>query len=784
MRTLNNLSLGEEGTVKKVGSSGSLRRRMIDMGLTTGAKIKLLKRAPGGDPIEVQIYNYKLSIRQSEAREIEIFEKDEEEEFKKSFENKLYSSKSHVYNVSDSLSTPICGGKRQYKAALVGNPNCGKTTLFNKLTGSYQYVGNWPGVTVERKEGRIKNLTDSINLVDLPGVYSLSPYSPEEVVTRTYITQEMPDIIINILDATNLERNLYLTTQLLELDCKIILVLNMTDLLKNKEIDYKELEKKFGVPIVLISAGKNKGINKLLETLSMYIKKTNYTRNNGSIYSEPVEEALQRVDKIINKNNVYVTNNRFKSIKVFENDPLILKEYNLSQEQSKEIEVIRKNVGKYVDKEEDTIIPEERYRYIYEICGETIRDFSIKEDISFSEKIDRIVTGKYTALPFFIAVVFLIFYTTFGPLGIMLRDLCETFINTKMYSTLESILNYARVSDWIKSLMLDAVVKGVGAVISFLPQIILLFTLLSILEDCGYMSRAAFIMDKPMRKIGLSGKACVPLIMGFGCTVPAVLGTKILESKKDKNLVIFLIPFISCSAKMPFYLLMASTFFPNFQMAVIFGLYGFGILCACFTAWLFKDFFNKTGEDSPFIMEMPDYKWPSLRNIRLNVWDKTRDFIERAGTIILVATIIVWCLQYIGLDLKPVTDSSSSILGKMGECIAPIFKLCGFGDWKISVSLITGLMAKESIVSTLSVLYAGGSSLSEALSRDFSWVSGLSLLIFSLLYTPCVAAVSTIYKEYEEKKLAIFSVIYQMLIAYFMSAITYQTITLFIKIFS
>jgi len=776
MKSLNEIGWGNEGIVKKIGSRGALRRRMIDLGITEGAKVKVIKSAPMGDPIEVCIHGYKLSIRKSDAEEIEVFESNQE------FENVGLKNEDSSF-ISQFLNIPILNSdpkaKKAYKAALVGNPNCGKTTLFNSLTGSYQYVGNWPGVTVERKEGRIKNLGDKIDLVDLPGVYSLSPYSPEEIVTRNYILNEMPDIIVNIVDSTNLERNLYLTTQLLELDYKIILVLNMTDLLrsKGKEIDFKELEKKLGVPVIGISAGKSKGIEKLLETLSLLVKKKNMNRHMNRMYSPQVEKAVERIDKILSPGKKYVYNNRFKVVKAFEGDKLILKSYNLSEKQLKEVEKVRDSASKLCGKEKDIIIPDERYSFIYSVCKSVVRDISGKNKISFSETIDKIVTGKYTAIPCFLMFILLIFYLSFGPLGVALKELSEQFIEHQMASTIGRILNYIGVSDWIKSLFLDAIVRGVGAVISFLPQILLLFSLLSLLEDCGYMARAAFIMDKPMRKIGLSGKAFVPLIMGFGCSVPAVMGTKILESKKDKNLAIFLIPFMSCSAKMPLYLLFASVFFPSHQAVVIFSLYVFGALCACLTAYVFKDNLFK-GEESPFIMEMPDYKMPSFKNVRLNVWDKAKDFVERAGTVILLATILVWFLQYFDVNFKHVTDNSQSILAQIGKLIAPIFSVCGFGDWRVSVSLLTGVLAKESIVSTLLVLYGGESNVQVSLAQTFNWINGLSFLVFVLLYVPCVAAISAIYKELESKKLGILSVFYQLLIAYVISGLVYQTITL------
>lgn len=772
MKTLDKLSFGEKGTVRRINSSGVLRRRMIDMGITFGTEIEMIKSAPLGDPIEISVHGYKLTIRKSEAKKIELFENREEaQKFKSLLEKRIYESKECILMQSKNLKCK----ENIYQVALVGNPNCGKTTLFNQLTGSYEYVGNWPGVTVERKEGKIKNIGDNIRLVDLPGVYSLSPYSPEEIVTRNYIMQESPDVIINIVDATNLERNLYLTTQLLELNCKIILVLNMSDLLRTrgKEINCKELEKRLGIPVVPISAGKNRGINKLLETLSLNVKKHDTVRYISKIYSDIIENSIKDISEIIENGNTYSVNTRFKAVKILEGDSLILDECRLSKENLKRINDIREYISEELKKEEDIIIPEERYTYINDVCRRAVINIGANNKASISEKIDSIVTGKYTAIPCFLGFIFLIFYVTFGPFGIMLKDLCEQFIDVQVYGTISKILNYARASDWIKSLVLDAIIKGVGGVVSFLPQIVLLFTLLSILEDCGYMARAAFIMDKPMRKIGLSGKAFVPLIMGFGCSVPAIMGTKILENKKDKNLVMFLIPFMSCSAKMPLYLMFASSLFSGYETLIILSLYIFGVLCACLTAYVFKDSVFK-GDESPFIMEIPDYKLPSYKNIKLSVSERTKDFVERAGTVILIATIVVWTLQYFNLEFKHISDNSQSILAKIGELIAPVFNICGFGDWRVAVSLVTGLMAKESIVSTLSVLYSD-----EGFRQAFNFANGISFLIFTLLYTPCIAAVSAIYKEYENKKFAIFSVVYQMFIAYVLSGLAYQTIKLF-----
>lgn len=781
VQTLNALKPGSSGIVKKIGSSGALRRRIVDMGITPGVKIKVEKYAPFGDPVEISLHGYDLSIRKSDASQIEIYS---EEESKQYFEEHGDFENQNMQYFSLSPVSPRGDSFENYNVALIGNPNSGKTTLFNSLTGSYQYVGNWPGVTVGRKEGRIKNTEISINLVDLPGIYSLSPYSPEEIVTRNYILNETPDLVINILDATNLERNLYLTTQLMELDCRMILVLNMTDLLsqKGKVIDYKMLEKRLGVTVIPVSAGKNIGIEKLIKTIEISLQSSNNILQMRPVYSSEVENAIGKISDMISGGIKSTDNQRFKSIKIFEDDPLVITESGISQEQAIEIEKMRDDISAIYDKDKDIIVADERYKNVCNICSKSIKTINKDKSLKLSHLADKILTGKYTAIPCFLLMIFGIFYITFGSFGVMLKNFCERFINVNTRGTVEHILNYVGASGWSKSLVLDAVIGGVGAVISFLPQVILLFTLISLLEDCGYMARAAFIMDKPFRKIGLSGKAFVPIIMGFGCTVPAVLGTKILESRKDRNLAIFLLPFMSCSAKMPVYLLFASAFFPDHQTLAVLLVYLFGIIIALVTAAIFKDTLFK-GEDSPFIMEMPEYKMPSAKNVFMSVWDRTRDFIERAGTVILIATVAVWFLQSFGTNMRMVSDQSESILAALGGFLAPAFSLCGFSDWRAIVSLLTGVMAKESIVSTLAILYGGSAeNLSQVLAENFSVFSAVAFVVFALLYVPCIAAISAIHKEFGKVKLTFMLIFYQIFIAFVMSALVYQIGILFSKL--
>jgi ferrous iron transporter FeoB len=664
------------------------------------------------------------------------------------------------------------------KIALVGNPNCGKTTLFNNLTGSAQYVGNWPGVTVERKEGKLRNSSMLAHIVDLPGIYSLSLYSPEEIITRNYIIDENPELIINIIDSTNLERSLYLTTQLIELEYKIVLALNMSDMLskKGKSINYKLLEKEIGLPIIPISASKGTGMDNLINKAQEMLSTASYKYPKPKVYSPLVESVLSNIEKELKENNIY-SKIRFKAIKIFEKDSLVASELALPKESQKKINMIISSICAPKNMDYEMIIADQRYKYICGICNDCINEVrSFKKNVSLSQKIDNIVSSRFFAIPIFMLIMMIIFFFTFGPVGIYLKSATEHFINIGIGSAATQVLEMFNASQWTKSLVLDAIIGGVGSVISFLPQVLILFSFLSLLEDCGYMARAVFIMDKIFSRIGLSGKAFIPLVMGFGCSVPAILGTRIMENKKVKNLTIFLIPFMSCSAKMPLYLLLASAFFPSHQFIVISAIYLLGLPLAIFTAYMFKDSLFK-GENGVFVMELPEYKLPSFKNLRIHVWDRVKDFIERAGTVILSATVVIWFLQSFNTKFEFVENKSDSILSLIGNLIAPIFSICGFGDWKAAVSLASGLIAKESIVSTMSVLYSQGGGpveLGQILLNVFTPLSALSFMVFVMLYTPCVAAISAMYKEFKSVRLTIFSVIYQFLIALFVSAFVFQ----------
>ena len=674
--------------------------------------------------------------------------------------------------------------KKHLNIALIGNPNSGKTTLFNQLTGSRQYVGNWPGVTVEKKEGKLSYKNEEIKIIDLPGIYSFSPYSSEEIVTRNCLLHDDVDLIINIIDSTNIERNLYLTTQIMELGKPIVVVLNMIDILEKKgdKIDYHLLSKLLSVAVIPMSANKHDKIENLMDScLDIISQKTSSKiQDVQNIYAPEIDSILNNIEKTLkNSNNKFKVNTRWLAVKLFSEDHDILNNTHLTEDELSKINFYKNSVSPSKNTDRQMIISECRYDYICSVCKKCVHKNLKNDKLSITDKIDKIVTNKVLALPIFLATMMLIFYITFGPVGNYFKNWAEFLINNIIGNSIEKLLVSLNASTWAKSLILDGVVKGVGSVISFFPQIMILFTLLSVLEDSGYMARAAFITDKMLRKIGLSGKAFVPLLMGFGCSVPAVLGTRILEHDKDKKLTILMIPFMSCSAKMPVYSMFISAFFPSHQPIITFSIYLLGILVAIFTAFLFKNTILK-GKEAPFIMELPEYKLPTLKNLSLHVWERLKDFLVKAGTVLVGATIVIWFLQSFNFSLHIVQDSSDSILAYLGAKIAPIFTLCGFNDWKASVALISGIIAKESVVSTSAILYSTETSigLHHALSQHFSMLSAYSFMVFVLLYTPCVAALSAIRKEMKSVKWTTISILYQLLTAWFVSALVFQIGTL------
>ncbi len=662
--------------------------------------------------------------------------------------------------------------KNNFKVALVGNPNSGKSTLFNQLTGSHQHVGNWPGVTVEKKEGNLVHKGAQIAIADLPGVYSLSPCSFEEIITRNYLLEDEVDVIINIVDATNIERNLYLTTQLLELQKPLVVALNMYDLLKGKnmKLDFLELEKLLGVPVVPISANRGTNLEKLLDAV---VNNKNVT-TRARIYDKKTTEALKIIEKSLIDFGITDTSVPWLAIKLFEDDELILHKLNLSKKVVDQINEQKNKIELSENTERQTLIAIQRYRYLNMLCKSIVIKGENKST-KFTEFLDSILLNRFLAFPLFFFILALIFYITFGPIGTFFKDAINSFICDGVGNASYVFLNKFGASAWSKSLIRDGIIQGVGSVVSFLPQIILLFTLLSLLEDSGYMARAAFIMDKPLKLLGLSGKAFVPLLMGFGCSVPAALGTRILEKDKDKKRTIFMIPFMSCSAKMPIYAMFISVFFGQHKVLAIFLIYLTGIMVSIFTAFMLKGS-TKKNEQPVFLMELPGYKLPTAKNLFFHVFEKVKDFLEKAATVLIAASIIIWFLQSFDFGLDMVTDSSESILATFGRLIAPVFSFCGFGDWRASVSLICGVIAKESVISTMAILYSSndGTSLQNLIMVHFTKSSACSFMVFALLYTPCIAALSSIKRELANRKIFYLYIIYQLVLAWGISALVFN----------
>lgn len=694
-----------------------------------------------------------------------------------------------------------------FTIALIGNPNCGKTTLFNSVTGSSQYVGNWPGVTVEKKEGKFSKNGLEVVMVDLPGIYSLSPYTPEEIVSRSFVIEDKPDLIINIVDATNLERNLYLTTQLAELGRPMVIALNMIDMLKSRGInlDYKALEESLGIPVCPISAAKNKGVDELVHRAmhmlhdvahrevstekgtfrsrafdlhkelhnihnDFHEDNSNYYPVVKSFYDFKVSAAVEAISDVLASRGCKGSEIRFNAVKLFEGDPITNEKLLLDGEAKKQIDEILDSVPETELVDRQMIIADQRYKFICGICKEVVKKPK-KPIVSVSEKIDKVMTHRIFAIPIFLCVMLLIFVITFGPIGNFLTDFVDTLINVNFSNSIRGALTALGASDWAVSLLCDGILAGVGSVLSFLPQIALLFFFLSILEDSGYMARAAFIMDRPLRKIGLTGRSFMPLLMGFGCTVPAVMGTRILENERDKKATVLLVPFMSCSAKMPVYALFISAFFAKNKPLVIFSIYIMGILMAILVGFILKKTILK-GENATFVMELPEYRMPTAKGLLIHLWERVKDFIVKAGTVLLAASVVVWFLQSFDTGLKLTDDSSKSILSYLGSIITPVFKPLGFGSWQASVALLTGIIAKESVVSTLEIL--GSQMHTEVLSVFGGPVAAFSFLTFVLFYTPCIAAISAIKREMHSVKWTVFSVLLQILVAWIMSFLVYN----------
>jgi len=794
MATLETLKPGESGSILSVGSQkGAVRRRLIDMGLTPGVRVTVIKTAPLGDPIEINLRGYDLSLRKSEAREILIGELPErerresaqyytsrrldEETLRRMNLMHKHEAEHHVGGYDSTLHDT-----RKAKIALVGNPNSGKTTLFNALTGSEQYVGNWPGVTVDKKEGVAHSEGREITIVDLPGIYSLSPYSAEEIVARDFIIGEKPDAIINIVDSTNLERNMYLTIQLLELEKPMVMALNFMDEAgaRGDNIDAEALSRELGVPVVPITARSGEGLDELLKIAHRQMH-MGYTIEPDDLYDDFTHKIHHEIGEKIH-DYAYAANipAHWAAIKLIEGDSVVREALSLPEDISAEVDEIAleyENSSSLGDRE--TLVADSRYSYIENVTSKALVRGQPLNSRTVSDKIDSIVTHKYLALPIFLLAIFLIFTITFGPLGSLLSDgvgaFMENFLGVWALSALESV----GAAEWLIALIMDGVIAGVGGVLTFLPQIALLFLFLSLLEDSGYMARAAFIMDRLLQGFGLSGKAFIPMLMGFGCTVPAVMGARTMENEKDRIMTILLVPFMSCSAKLPAYGLIASAFFGSRGGLVVFALYVLGMVMAIISGLLFKSTIFK-GKMAPFIMELPPYRMPTLRGTIKHVWEKVRGFLTRAGTLIFIMSIILMMLQYFDFSFAPALTASDSMLGQIGGFIAPIFRPLGFGTWQATVALLTGLIAKEAVVASLSMFCGfslGASPETVALALAAAFVTpnaAFAFLVFILLYPPCVASIAAIYRETNSLKWTLFSVSWQTGSAYIMAFLVFR----------
>lgn len=748
--TLRDLPIGKSATVCSVGGEGALRQHFLDMGLIPTAEVTMVKYAPMGDPVEVRIHSYELTLRLADAEKIEI------EDIRDSWEENW------VEREKRRISHPGLGegGKYHVKAeerplpdstlltfALAGNQNCGKTTLFNQITGANQHVGNFPGVTVDRKDGVIRGHAGTL-VTDLPGIYSMSPYSSEELVTRQFLLDENPKGIINIVDATNIERNMYLTMQLIELDIPMVLALNMMDEVRENggSIRVNELEEMLGIPVVPISAARNEGIGELIDH-ALHVTKYQErpgrqdfcdVNENGGAVHRCLHSIMHLIEDHAEKAGIPV---RFAASKLAEGDKLIEEKLMLDQNEKETLEHIICQMERERGLDRAAAMADMRFGFIEKVCQETVVKPRESKEHARSVKIDKILTGKYTAIPSFIGIMALVFWLTFNVVGAWLSGLLETVIGW-LTDMVAAALVAANVNEVLYGLVIDGIFNGVGSVLSFLPTIVTLFFFLSMLEDSGYMARVAFVMDKLLRKIGLSGRSIVPMLIGFGCTVPGVMASRTLSSERDRKMTILLTPFMSCSAKIPIYAFFTAVFFPEHGAVVMIGLYVIGILAGILLALLLKNTMFR-GQAVPFVMELPNYRMPGARNVAQLLWEKAKDFLQRAFTVIFIATILIWFLQTFDTHLNVTADSQNSILAVISGWLAPLLVPLGLGDWRIATSLIAGFMAKESVVSTLSVLFGSTEGVLAALSP----VAAASLLVFSLLYTPCVAAVAAVKRE-------------------------------------
>ena len=746
--TLKELEVGKSAVIQTVGGEGVLRQHFLDMGIIPGAEVTVVKLAPMGDTMELQIHGYELTLRLAEAEQIEIEPIGKRRNEHRRSVKELGSEHPGIGETgkfhSKDDGNPLPEGTT-LTFALVGNQNCGKTTLFNQLTGSNQHVGNFPGVTVDRKDGAIKGHPET-DVTDLPGIYSMSPYSSEEIISRNFVLEEKPKAIINILDATNIERNLYLTMQLLEMDIPMVVALNMMDEVIGNQgfIDVNGMEALLGVPVIPISAAKNEGVDELIKHalhIAQYqehpLQQDFCDKNDhgGSVH-RCIHAVIHLIEDHAAAAGIPV---RFAATKAIEGDSLILEQLKLEQNEKEMLEHIVQQMEAERGVDRSAAIADMRFDFIERLCEQTVVKPKESRERIRSEKIDRILTGKYTAIPCFIGIMVLVFILTFNVIGAGLQKLLEMGINQLAHWT-DSALTAVHVNAAVHSLVIDGIFSGVGSVLSFLPIIVTLFFFLSLMEDSGYIARVAFVMDKLLRKIGLSGRSIVPMLVGFGCTVPAVMATRTLTSERDRKMTILLTPFMSCSAKLPIYAFFVNAFFPKRGGLIMAGLYLLGIVIGILIAFLYKGTLFK-GEPVPFVMELPNYRLPGAKNVTQLLWEKVKDFLQRAFSVIFIATIVVWFLQSFDLHMNLVADSADSILAALAGVLVPIFRPLGMGDWRICTSLITGFIAKESVVSTMEILFGG------SIETMIGSLTAASILVFSLLYTPCVAAIASIKRE-------------------------------------
>ena len=747
---LHEIKINQTVRVKKLGGNGELRQHFLDMGIIPGAEITLVKYAPLGDPMEFRLHGYELTLRIADAEKIEVSELParEEQNQKLLFEQNQkalhpgFGEGGKFHDKNDE--NPLPEGTT-LTFALVGNQNCGKTTLFNKLTGSNQHVGNFPGVTVEQKTGEIRGQPNTL-ITDLPGIYSMSPYTSEELVSRDFVLKHHPHAIINIVDATNIERNLYLTMQLLELNIPLVIALNMMDEVTENggSIDVNKMEEILGVPVVPISAKKNQGVEELISH-AIHVARfqepplrqdfCDKTENGGAVH-RALHGTIHLIEDHAEKAGIPV---RFAASKLLEDDKRILHALDLDVNEKEMLEHIIMQMEKERELDRSAAIADMRFSFIFRLCDTCVKKPHESKERTRSQKIDKVLTGRWTAIPSFILIMGAVFFLTFNVIGAWLQGLLEKGIDLLTAMT-DSGLSVLNVNPVLHHLIIDGIFTGVGSVLSFLPIIVILFFFLSMLEDSGYIARVAFFMDKLLRKIGLSGRSIVPLLIGFGCSVPAVMSTRTLPSERDRRMTILLTPFMSCTAKLPIYAFFVNAFFPKHGGLIMTGLYFLGILTGILIALLYKNTLFK-GEAVPFVMELPNYRMPGLRNTAQLLWEKAKDFLQRAFTVIFIATIIIWFMQSFNFHFQYVDDAGQSILAAMARLISPVMKPLGLGDWQISVALVSGFIAKESVVSTLEILFAGG------VQTMMTSLSAASLLVFSLLYTPCVAAIAAVKRE-------------------------------------